>query len=66
MKMKKIWCWFVTGLLSLAPTLTAYGDNNPRIITLDGSNQLGTNYDNDFGGGQWKEPLSGNRLWSER
>lgn len=47
--MKKIWCWFVTGVLSLAPTLTAYGDNNPRIITLDGSNQLGTNYDNDFG-----------------
>ena len=46
--MKKAWCWLVTGVLFLS-TFTAYADNNPRIITLDGQYQLGTNYNNDFG-----------------
>src|SRR5688572_4044887 len=46
--MKKVWCCLFTGVL-LLPTLTAYGDVNPRIITLDGANQLGTTYDNEFG-----------------
>ena len=47
--MKKIWCWFVMGLLSLSPTLPVYGDINPRIITLDSQFQLGTAYLADFG-----------------
>ena len=46
--MKKAWCWLVTGVL-LLPTFTAYAGNNPRIITLDGQYQLGTDYNTDFG-----------------
>lgn len=46
--MKKIRCWLLSGLL-LSPTLTANADNNPRIITVDGGFQAGTNYDDDFG-----------------
>src|SRR6476660_4390376 len=47
--MKKVWCWLVTGLLLLSPTLTAYADSNPRIITLAGEFQAGTSYYTDFG-----------------
>ena len=47
--MKKLWCWLISGVLLLSPTLTAYASNNPRIITLDGASQLGTTYENDFG-----------------
>ena len=39
--MKKAWCWLVTGVLFLS-TVTAYADNNPRIITLDGHMKLST------------------------
>ena len=47
--MKKTWCWLVTALFLLSPTLIAYADSNPRIITLDGANQLGTSYNTEFG-----------------
>ena len=48
--MKKIWCWIVMGVLFLSSTLLAYGDFNPRIITLNSQYQLGTAYYTDFGG----------------
>lgn len=47
--MKKISCCLLAGVLLLAPTFTALGSDNPRIITLDGANQLGTHYNTDFG-----------------
>src|SRR3712207_3931406 len=47
--MKKIWCCLVSGLLLLSPTLTAYADVNPRIITVSGGSQAGTGYYTDFG-----------------
>jgi hypothetical protein len=47
--MKKVWCWLVTGALLLSPTLAAYADVNPRIITVAGSSQAGTAYYTDFG-----------------
>ena len=42
--MKKIWCWFVTGLFILSPTFTAYGVN-PKIVTVNGDRQLATYYE---------------------
>lgn len=47
--MKKISCLLLAGVFLLSPTFTAYGGNNPRIITLDGEFQLGTTYNTDFG-----------------
>ena len=47
--MKKIWCWFVTGLLLLSPTLVASANYHPRIITVNGGWQLGASYYNSFG-----------------
>lgn len=47
--MKKIWCWLVSGVLLLSPTLTAFASPNPRIITVDGAYQTGTHYNTDFG-----------------
>ena len=46
-------------LLLVSPTLTAYGEH-PRIITLDGGNQLGTNYNNSFGNNQFSTQVCEN------
>lgn len=47
--MKKAWCWLVTGVLLLSPTLTAYANHNPRIISVWGEYHSGTSFETDFG-----------------
>lgn len=42
--MKKIWCWFVTGLLVLSLTFTAYGFD-PKIVSVDGATQYATYFE---------------------